>query len=281
MKEYIKDNFKWFISVVVIFLVTIILSIALGVTPNDVFSGLFKIEKASEQEEQKEIVEKENIESEVTFTYEDFLNNLPEFDGEHMFVSVNGNRPFFTDEDKANTEAFLSYSDLDEKRRVGVAIANICYDNFNSEPRQGDLSTVTPSGWNQVDTLAKFNINLKYNDDITHYLYARSHLIGYAMGGEELDPRGIFTGTVSCNLTMLHFENAILNFLDNAKKDHVLYRVTPVYKEADDVIPYGILMEAYSVESKGLFIDYCNFIFNAEPGFVIDYKTGDVSLAQN
>ena len=152
---------------------------------------------------------------------------------------------------------------------------------FNEGVRKEDLSQVTPSGWHQVNTKEQFGVSLKYNDTTTDYLFARSHLIAWSLGGSELDPRGIITATAECNLTMQEIENAVHEFLSNARTDHVLYRVTPVYKSDSDLLPYGVLMEGYAVENKGLFISYNMFIFNAQTELYgvaeIDYKTGVVA----
>ena len=69
--------------------------------------------------------------------------------------------------------------------------------------------------------------------------------------------------------------------MDTAKEDHVLYRVTPVYKEEKDLIPAGILMEAYGIESKGLFVDFCVYVFNEQIGFDIDFSNGEARLANS
>ena len=190
------------------------------------------------------------------------------------------NVPFFTEEEKKNTETFIRYSNLDELGRAGVAYANMTYEGFNTGVRTGDLSSVTPSGWNQINTKERLGMSLTYQDTTTNYLYARSHLIAWSLGGSELDPRGIVTVTAGCNLAMLEAETLIRDFLTDAKHDHVLYRVTPVYREAEDLIPYGLLMEGYAVENKGLFVSYNIFVYNAQPELYgiaeIDYKTGEI-----
>ncbi len=42
----------------------------------------------------------------------------------------------------------------------------------------------------------------------------------------------------------------------------------------DELVCRGVLMEAYSVEDDGA-LEFCIFVYNAEPGALIDYKTGD------
>jgi len=274
MKEFVEANKKWLTGVIFTLVLAIVLSILLGITPKDVLSDVVTVTDNSEPQDPVEEI-KEPIEPAAV---EDL--DIPEYDGIHSYVIVNNNVPFFSDEEKENTEAFLLYSELDELGRAGVAYANLTYDEFHTGLRTGDLSTVTPSGWNQINTKERLGMSLAYQDTTTDYLYARSHLIAWSLGGAELDPRGIVTATAGCNLAMLEVETLIHDFLSDAKQDHVLYRVTPIYRESDDLIPYGMLMEGYAVENKGLFISYNIFVYNAQPELYgiaeIDYKTGEI-----
>ena len=72
------------------------------------------------------------------------LSELPEYSGE-AYVELNGNVPYFTDED-LTTEAFELYSPLDELGRCGTAYANICPELMPTEDR-GEIGMVKPSGW--------------------------------------------------------------------------------------------------------------------------------------
>lgn len=274
MKEFVEANKKWLTGVIFTLVLAIVLSILLGITPKDVLSGAVTVTDNSEPQDPVEEI-KEPIEPAAV---EDL--DIPEYDGIHSYVIVNNNVPFFSDEEKENTETFLLYSELDELGRAGVAYANLTYDEFHTGLRTGDLSTVTPSGWNQINTKERLGMSLAYQDTTTDYLYARSHLIAWSLGGSELDPRGIITATTGCNLAMLEVESAVREFLSNARTDHVLYRVTPVYRNSNDLLPYGVLMEGYAVENKGLFISYNIFVFNAQPELYgvaeIDYETGKV-----
>ncbi len=42
-----------------------------------------------------------------------------------------------------------------------------------------------------------------------------------------------------------------------------------------------MLMEAESVEDKGEGVEFCVFVYNAQPGVTIDYATGDSWLDEN
>lgn len=72
---------------------------------------------------------------------------------------------------------------------------------------------------------------------------------------------------------MLPFENKVAEYIENYPKNHVLYRVTPVFK-GDNLLCSGVEMEAYSVEDNGKGVCYNVFVYNVQPGVKIDYSTG-------
>ena len=53
----------------------------------------------------------------------------------------------------------------------------------------------------------------------------------------------------------------------------MLYRVTPCFA-GNDLVASGVLMEAYSIEDNGRGLSFNVFVFNIQPGIVIDYRTG-------
>ena len=57
-------------------------------------------------------------------------------------------------------------------------------------------------------------------------------------------------------------------------ENHVLYRVTPIF-EGDNLVAHGVLMEGWSVEDEGEGVCFCVYAYNAQPGIVIDYATGE------
>lgn len=190
------------------------------------------------------------------------LDSIPEFDGKNAYVKINGNVPFFTDE-KCD-ESYEFYSELDNLGRCGVTIACIGIDLMPTEER-GDINSVHPTGWHSV----------KYNGQ---YLYHRCHLIGFQLAGENDNEKNLVTGTAYMNVTgMLPFENMVADYVEETE-NHVLYRVTPIYDGANLVVS-GVLMEAKSVEDNGEDLMFCVYVYNVQPGIVIDYKTGESRLS--
>ena len=73
---------------------------------------------------------------------------------------------------------------------------------------------------------------------------------------------------------MAPFEEQIKNCLINKNHvNHVLYRVTPIYNDGDQLVK-GVQMEACSVEDYGKEICFNVFAYNVQPGFSICYRCG-------
>jgi DNA-entry nuclease len=75
---------------------------------------------------------------------------------------------------------------------------------------------------------------------------------------------------------MLKFENMVADYIEETGLS-VLYRVTPVYK-GEELVARGVLIEARSVSDGGRELEFCVFVYNVQPGIVIDYLTGDSHL---
>ena len=189
------------------------------------------------------------------------LADIPEYSGK-PFVVLNDNWPDFDIED-LTTEPFEIYSELDSLGRCGAAYANVCLEIMPTEER-GSIGQVKPSGWQTV----------KYDFVDGKYLYNRCHLIGYQLAGENANERNLITGTRYMNVTgMLPFENMVDDYVEETE-NHVLYRVTPIF-EGNELVARGVQMEAFSVEDEGEGICFNVFVYNVQPGVVIDYATGE------
>lgn len=183
------------------------------------------------------------------------------------YIVLNDNIPFFAKENLP-TESFEYYSDLDDLGRCGIACANIGQDIMPVEER-GNIGQIKPSGWHTI----------KYDIIDGIYLYNRCHLIAYELSGENANEKNLITGTRYMNIYgMLPFENMVADYVKETN-NHVLYRVVPVFAEENDLLAYGVIMEGWSVEDGGEGICYNVFVFNVQPGILIDYATGESSLA--
>lgn len=193
------------------------------------------------------------------------IDEIGEYSGQE-YVIVNGNKPYFTFEEYDISKSFEKYSNLDHLGRCGVAVANIGKDLMPTEER-GSIGMIKPSGWHTV----------KYDNIDGKYLFNRCHLIGYQLTGENANEKNLITCTRATNTgEMLKRENEVADYIKKTG-NHVLYRVTPVFKD-DDLVAFGILMEAASVEDNGKGIEFNIFVYNVQDGIEIDYKTGESHL---
>ena len=114
----------------------------------------------------------------------------------------------------------------------------------------------------------------KYDIISGKYLYNRSHLIGWQLTGEDANKRNLITGTKDFNVSgMLPFENMVADYIKETG-NHVLYRVTPIF-DGNNLVASGVHMEAWSVEDGGDGVCFNVFVYNVQPGIVIDYATGE------
>ena len=191
----------------------------------------------------------------------DLLAQIPAYSGE-AFAVLNGNAPTFTQED-ITTDSYEFYEDLDAYNRCTYTMACIGKDLMPTEER-GNIGQVKPSGW----------VTAKYDFVDGKYLYNRCHLIGFQLTGENANERNLITGTRYMNVDgMLPFENMVADYIKETG-NHVLYRVTPVY-DGNNLVARGVQMEALSVEDGGAGVCFHVYVYNNQPGVIIDYATGD------
>lgn len=189
------------------------------------------------------------------------VEEIPEYSGK-PYIELNHNIPQF-DLGELSVLEFELYSLQDIFGRCGRAFANISPKTMPSEER-GEIGMIRPSGWQTV----------RYDFVDGAYLYNRCHLIGFQLAGENANERNLITGTRYMNVEgMLPFENKVANYVRETG-NHVLYRVTPIYK-GNNLVASGVQMEALSVEDGGIGIRFHVYVYNVQPGVVIDYATGD------
>ena len=191
------------------------------------------------------------------------ISDIDKFTG-YNYIELNGNIPVFEEID--TSKSFEEYSELDSLGRAGSAFANIGVDLIPTEKR-GSIGMIKPSGWHTI----------KYDIVDGKYLYNRCHLIGYQLTGENANEKNLITCTRQMNTKgMLDFENKVADYIKSTS-NHVLYRVTPVYKN-DNLLATGVIIEAKSVEDNCEGILFNVFVYNIQNGIEIDYKTGESSL---
>ena len=183
---------------------------------------------------------------------------IPAFDGAAA-AELKRNVPTLLAED-IDTQEHVTYSPLDELGRPGPVTACLGRASLPTGLRSDDVSAL-PVGW----------VTVRYEDG---YLYSLCHLLSPALGGDASAAENVFTGTRYLqNESMRPFEDRIADYLARTQ-NHVLYRATPVYS-GDNLVPDGVQLEALSVEDGGKSVCFNVFLYNIQPGVVIDYRTGE------
>ncbi len=194
-------------------------------------------------------------------TQETVSDHIPTYDGE-PYIIINDNIPYFTasEIDKAAETVYEEYGKLDDLDRCTYAIASIDQSLMPIDERD-DISFIKPTGWH----------NDRYDFIDGGNLYNRCHLIGRMLTGEDANAQNLITGTRYMNTSgMLPFEEKTARHIEMTDH-HVLYRVTPIFVN-DELLCRGVLMECQCTEDDLVFNV---FVYNVEPGIIIDYKTGD------
>ncbi|MBR0385518.1 MAG: DNA/RNA non-specific endonuclease, partial [Erysipelotrichaceae bacterium] len=104
-------------------------------------------------------------------------------------------------------------------------------------------------------------------------LYNRCHLIGWFLGGENANWKNVMTGTRFFNTEgMLPVEIMVADYI-NKTGNHVIYQVTPLFYQRN-LVAYGVVIRAFSVEDGGKGLDFTMFCPNVQPDVAIDYSDG-------
>ena len=198
------------------------------------------------------------------------IDSIPQYSGE-IVININNDIPYFEEKD-ISTEDFEYYSNLDELNRAEVAFANICKYTMPPEGTKRESLSYKPTGW----------VQYLYGENNSKHLYERCHLIAWQLGNENNNKKNLITGTRDMNSAMIEYENMIANWVKLKNKEekdyHVLYRVTPIYKD-ENQLATGVEIEAKSVEEEG--VCFNKFIYNVQENFEIDYNTGKAKLLEN
>lgn len=199
---------------------------------------------------------------------EAYLNgkSIPAYSGQ-PYVKLNEDQPSFTSEQKQQTNSYAEYSPLDSLGRAGVAMGNIGLDIMPDSGTRPNIGMIKPSGWNQEKYKEIIGI-----EDTPGYIFERCHLIAHQLAGNS-EETNLITGTDYLNNKgMKDIEDKVVDYIRKTG-NHVLYRVTPIYKK-DNLVASGVQIEAYSVEDNGQGICINRYCYNVQPGFDINYMNG-------
>ena len=199
-----------------------------------------------------------------TVKYRGEVYAIPPYANE-PFVVLNNNVPLIDVNSLKDSDPYEFYGPLDDLGRCTQTEAVINKELMPTKERES-ISSVKPSGWN--------GNNNEYDWVDGKYIYNRCHLIGFQLTGENANKENLITGTRYLNVDgMLPFENMVADYIKETG-NRVFYRVTPIFID-DDLVPIGVIMEAFSVEDNGEGISFNVFCYNNQPGVEIDYHTGN------
>ena len=174
-------------------------------------------------------------------------------------VELNDNSPIFGPLDLSlENGSWETYGDLDNLNRAISAEAMLNQDLMPTEKR-GDISNVEPTGWK----------NKKLGKS---YLYNRSHLIGFALSGENDNWKNLITGTAQLNNPeMLRHEMDVKYYLEQDKNNYVRYSVTPIFKD-EELLARGVHLMAQSINDDS--INFNVYIHNIQDDVELNYADG-------
>lgn len=190
---------------------------------------------------------------------------IPEYYGK-PYVEI-GKNPFFGENKKIEKFAVKkdkigSFKIDSEEYPIYTVYACIDKEHISQKRNRSNKNKNMPDFFNKTYRFLKWK-----------YLYNNCHLIAFQLSGDK-SKENLIIGTRYMNeIGMQHFEDEVKIYVKNTG-NHVLYRVTPVFNENDQLIK-GVQMEAYSLEDEGLGICFNVFVYNVQPGVSICYKNGD------
>lgn len=152
-----------------------------------------------------------------------------------------------------------------------MVMIKTCWKKANEDKEKDDYREINPSGF----------VQKQYDANIVpgKYLYHRCHLIGWSIGGIDVDERNLMTGTRDFNIKgMKQFEDKVYNYLKQNQENHVMYRVIPYFVN-NNKLANGVNIEAYSIEDNGD-LHFNVYVYNVQEGIIIDYETGESKLAE-
>lgn len=203
------------------------------------------------------------------------LASLTYESGQPSVISVNEGRSTLNMSDWKQSS--ITYSNLDQLNRVGVATAYLNKDNVGKSEGRGS-QTWQPTGWkNQAKVVNGKRVNP----------FDRGHLIAYTLSfnidsngnfskgqeGSENNPKNLATQTSYTNRTLFQrYEGKVRDELNSGGK--VIYQVTPVFRD-NELLPRGFQLQAISEDGS---LNFNVYIYNVMNGLSFNYSDGSSTV---
>lgn len=196
-----------------------------------------------------------------------------------------GSASFNEDELQRYGKAGCDYSLNDALRdgpvkghRTDTVICTITVEMVEDSKGKRGQFKADPSGW--PDRNSKVSDPMK-PERKPFYLWNRSHLIADQLGGEAT-PRNAVTGTRYQNVGnsatggMRKPEVKAVDYMETpaAASCALLYKSTPLYTSPKAVLPVAVRVDMRSCDGQ---LDTSFAVANVQPGYMINYETGDVA----
>ncbi|HOO79018.1 MAG TPA: hypothetical protein PLQ04_01385 [Lachnospiraceae bacterium] len=172
-------------------------------------------------------------------------------------VVLNTGVPIFTNSDFERIDTVFT-SDI--YGRPASAFAVITIETIENDVAYYDIASYddyTPLGWS--DSIYVRRIPL-ISENLCEYRYTSS----------------VITGTKTLKNSMSAMEDQIIEALENNPDLSILYCVTPVYVD-NNLLPNGLIVEAFSIEDAGETICICDYLINNQSGRTVNYATGEIT----
>lgn len=170
------------------------------------------------------------------------------------------------------------YVAADESGYVAKAALRVTSDTIAYGKRErADISDADVRGWPKPNQ--KASVTFASGKTYNGYFWNRSHLIAHMLGGEDED-YNLITGTRAQNVGdnagdggMQHCEWRAYNYVCDHEGIYVDYVATPVYNDGES-IPRAVVVDMKSSDGG---LDERYVVYNAMPGYTIDYVTGEAT----
>ena len=172
-------------------------------------------------------------------------------------IVLNTGVPLFANSDFERIDTFFT-SDI--YGRPTSAFSVITIETVENNVEYYDIASIDdydPLGWSDSRYVRRIPL---ISEDLCEYRYTS----------------GIITGTKTLKNSLSAIEERIIDALDENPDLSILYRVTPVYVD-NNILPNGLIVEAFSIEDNGETISICDYLLNNQPGRTVNYATGEIT----
>ncbi len=194
--------------------------------------------------------------------------------GQNPIIQVNHGKS--TLDTNAWQRRHIYYQNLDSLNRTSSSTTAFLDKNNLAKSQYRTRQYIKPTGW--------------HNNRPNQEVYNRGHLIAYSLSaginkmgkystnnqtGDQNNPKNLFTQTAVANQELQTiYESKVREALYRGCK--VIYQATPIFR-GKELMARGINLQAISTDRT---LDFNVYVFNVQPSFIFDYRTGKATKDQ-